>query len=250
MYDLDSILIAVTPEIVAEHIGLETKRKGRNLFCECPSHRKIVGKPDGEISNCVLYEDGYKCFACGASGNVFDMVKDYCDVPFVEAVKRVAAIAGISENTDKTSERAKKPPFTANELELIGITTVANPNGDAGREIIGLSYTRPEVGSYFRRGDEYVLFASAKRITLNSLFQEDERLYYQLVADNAKIYLDKYETVCAAFDDRSSETFKKVFDLLSCDGNLDSKLVAEVRNVLFLNMRKVERIYKEAAKMV
>lgn len=37
----------------------------------------------------------YKCFVCGAGGNVFTFVKDYEEVSFVEAVVKVAATIGI-----------------------------------------------------------------------------------------------------------------------------------------------------------
>lgn len=250
MYNLDLLTETVTPKDVANAIGLEVVPKGKNVYCECPSHRKYLGRADGKVSNCVLNDYGYVCFACGAHGSIFDMVMDYCDVSFKEAVKKIAAIAGVSETAEEDGTKLKKSPFSAEELELIGLSSLANPKGDAGKEIIGVSKSRPVAGAFFRRGDEYVLYASAKRITLNQLFQEDEKLYFQIVADNAKIYLDKYNEVYAAFDDRSCETFAKVFDLLSCDNTLDSKFVAEVRNAIFLNMRKIQRIYEEAVKRV
>ena len=153
MYNLELLTETVTPEDVAHAIGLEIVKKGKNVYCECPSHRKFLGRADGKVSNCVLNDYGYVCFACGAHGSVFDMVMDYCDISFKEAVKKIADIAGVSETVDKDGIKMKKPPFSAEDLELIGLSSLANPKGDAGKEIIGISDSRPATGAFFRRGN-------------------------------------------------------------------------------------------------
>ena len=183
MYDIDKLIETANSLDVAEAIGLPIKRSGRNIFCECPSHRKILGKDDSNISNCVLTPHGYNCFACGAKGTVLQMVMDYCDVSFPRALEIVAGVTGGNFHVSSDSAH-KKQPFNADDLELIGITSVANPEGDAGREIIGVSNFRPKENVFFRRGDEYVLYTTAKRITLNQLFIENETLYFELVVQS------------------------------------------------------------------
>lgn len=247
-FDLDRLLECADPQEIADAIGLETKRKGRYVFCECPSHRKVLGKPDNEIGNCVLTDHGYHCFACNTSGTVYQMVMDYCNCSFAKAVKIVASnTCGCFSIDDTVGEKAtKKMPFSAEDLELIGLKTLSNPKGDAGREIIGVSYTRPETGVYFRRGDEYVSYAATKRVTLNQLFREDERLYYELIADNAEIYLNKYKALLESFEHRGSREFEVIFNLLVEDGTLDAIQVADIKNALRVNIRRTERILKEA----
>ena len=70
-------------EIIGEHIPLE--QKGKNYFALCPFH------DDHNPSMSVSKEKQiYKCFVCGASGNVFNFLMDYENISFLESVKIVA----------------------------------------------------------------------------------------------------------------------------------------------------------------
>lgn len=244
MYDINLLVENSDSQEVADAIGLRTLTKGKNTYCECPSHRKFLGRNDNNISNCVLTPHGYVCFACGAKGNVINMIMDYCDISFPDAVKKLAGITGGSFCIESNS--AKKQPFSSEDLALIGLSSLANPKGDAGKEILGVSRFKPESAVCFRRGDEYVTYSSAKRITLYQLFCEDEKLYYELISDNARIALGKYEALYRSFDSRGSETFSKIFEYFSKGGELDERVAAEIKNVLLLNIRRTKRILEEA----
>ena len=67
--------------------------KGKNYFGVCPFHDDH--SPSMSVS---VDKQIYKCFSCGASGNVFTFVQNYEKVTFIEAVHRVANLAGISLN--------------------------------------------------------------------------------------------------------------------------------------------------------
>lgn len=244
MYDLDLLLEHADSEAVAEAIGLRTERRGKNIYCACPSHKRVLGREDTNVSNCVLTPHGYCCFACGAKGTVYQMVMDYCNVSFKEAVSRVAKITG-GDFRARDGVAVKKQPLSPEDLALIGMTTTANPEGDAGREIIGVSDCRPENEVFFRRGDEYVLYASVKRVTLNQLFEDDEKMYYDLITKNAELALNKYKELYDAFNDRGSETFKNIFEIISENGKLDAQLVSEIKNSLLLNIKRVEKILEK-----
>ena len=245
MYDLKLLLQQANPQHVATMIGLRTKKKGRNVYCECPSHRKILGREDANISNCVLTPHGYCCFACGAKGNVFQMVIDYCDVPFPEAIKIVAELTGGYFEMQMDSS-VKRQPFNAEDLAVIGITSIANPEGDAGKEILGVSESRPTSKAFFRKGHEYIIYSSAKRITLNQLFAEDENLYYTLIEKNAEIALKKYEDLYNAFISRGSDVFAEALGLLETDWRIDSTLASEVNNVFAANINRTRKILEIA----
>lgn len=245
MYNVELLVEMADSEDVADAIGLPTKRKGKHVYCECPSHRKVLGREDGNISNCILTDRGYKCFSCGASGDVLQMVMDYCNVPFTKALEVVASVTGGNFKISSSGSAVKKHPFSAEDLALIGMTSVANPEGDAGREIIGVSKFRPETGAFFRRGDEYVLYSTTKRITLNQLFAEDEKMYYSLVKENAEAALEKYKSLHACFNNRSGELFQKVFDILSVEGSVDGSLITEIKNNFLLNIKRVEKILEK-----
>lgn len=72
---------------VARVVGvrLPLKSEGRHWIARCPFHE------DGGRPNLVLYPDGgFKCFACGARGDVFDLVAKLDGVSLGEATRLVA----------------------------------------------------------------------------------------------------------------------------------------------------------------
>ncbi len=79
-------------DIISSYIPLT--KKGRNFFGVCPFH------DDHNPSMSVSSEKQiYKCFTCGASGNVFTFVENYENVSFGEAVEIVANKSGIPLST-------------------------------------------------------------------------------------------------------------------------------------------------------
>ncbi len=80
------------------------KKRGKNYVGLCPFHQEKT--PSFTVSS---ERQMYHCFGCGAGGNVFTFVMEHDRVSFVEAVRTLAARAGISlpeEGTDRaeTSE--------------------------------------------------------------------------------------------------------------------------------------------------
>ena len=75
-------------EIISSYIPLT--KKGKNYFGICPFHS------DQHPSMSVSEEKQiYKCFSCGATGNVFNFLMDYENINFMDAVKICADKAGI-----------------------------------------------------------------------------------------------------------------------------------------------------------
>ena len=75
--------------IISSYLPLE--QKGRNFFGICPFHN------DNHPSMSVSREKQiYKCFSCGASGNVFNFLMDYEHIDFKEALKILSDKTGIS----------------------------------------------------------------------------------------------------------------------------------------------------------
>ena len=75
-------------DIVSSYIPLT--QRGKNFIGVCPFH------DDHSPSMSVSQEKQiYKCFACGATGNVFTFVSEYENVPFIEAVSIVANKIGL-----------------------------------------------------------------------------------------------------------------------------------------------------------
>jgi len=91
-------------QVISSYLPLT--QKGKNYFGVCPFHE------DHSPSMSVSEEKQiYKCFSCGAAGNVFTFVKDYESVSFMEAVKIVADKCGLvfkgSVNTKKEIKNNK-----------------------------------------------------------------------------------------------------------------------------------------------
>ena len=74
--------------IVGSYIPLT--QKGKNYFCVCPFHDDH--SPSMSLST---EKQIYKCFSCGATGNVFTFVSEFENVSFIEAVSIVANKCGM-----------------------------------------------------------------------------------------------------------------------------------------------------------
>ena len=87
-------------DIVSSYIPLETR--GKNLFGVCPFH-------DDHSPSMSISKDKqiYKCWSCGATGNVFKFIQDYENISFIEAVKICADKAGIDLKINNYKEIPK-----------------------------------------------------------------------------------------------------------------------------------------------
>ena len=61
----------------------------------------------------------YKCFACGAGGNVFSFVQNYEHVSFVQAVETVANLVGVSVSTHASAFLPQADPQHARYYALL-----------------------------------------------------------------------------------------------------------------------------------
>lgn len=85
-------------DIISSYIPLISR--GKNYFGVCPFH------DDNHPSMSVSPEKQmYKCFSCGAAGNVFKFVSDYENISFVQAVKMLADRCGIPLEIKNSSSK-------------------------------------------------------------------------------------------------------------------------------------------------
>ncbi len=85
-------------DVISSYIPLTPK--GKNYFGVCPFHDD--NNPSMSVSPSRQI---YKCFSCGATGTVFKFIMDYENVSFLEAVKKVADMGGISVNIGKVTKK-------------------------------------------------------------------------------------------------------------------------------------------------
>ena len=100
---IDSVIIdaikqkADIAEVVSDHIKLE--KQGQNYIGLCPFH------DDSTPSLTVNTTKGiYKCFACGATGDVIDFLQKYLKITFPEAVKMLSDKYGIEMSGESTPQ--------------------------------------------------------------------------------------------------------------------------------------------------
>ena len=74
-------------DVISKYIPIS--KKGKNYVAVCPFHNDT--NPSMQIS---VDKQIYKCFACGAGGNVFTFVEEFEKISFIEAVKVVADFIG------------------------------------------------------------------------------------------------------------------------------------------------------------
>lgn len=88
-------------EVISGYIPLV--KKGKNFFGVCPFH-------DDTNPSMSVSEDKqiYKCFSCGASGNVFNFVMDYEKVDFKTALNILGDRVGIKTNNVITNNKNDK----------------------------------------------------------------------------------------------------------------------------------------------
>jgi len=110
--------------IISDYIPL--KMKGKNYFGVCPFH------DDHSPSMSVSKERQlFKCFVCNKGGNVFTFVKDYENISYIEAVKRVADKVGIPLSIDKIKKSDNKFKL---EYEIMEFATKIFQNNLSSKE--------------------------------------------------------------------------------------------------------------------
>ncbi len=88
-------------DVISSYIPLT--QRGKNYFGVCPFHE------DHSPSMSVSEEKQiYKCFSCGATGNVFTFVENFLNVSFAEAVEIIAKTVGISISMPVSSKKETK----------------------------------------------------------------------------------------------------------------------------------------------
>ncbi len=134
--------------IISSYIPL--KMQGKNYFGVCPFH------DDHSPSMSVSKERQlFKCFVCNKGGNVFTFVKDYENISFPEAVKRVADIVGIPFDFNPAPSIPKK---YKNEYEIMDFATKVFQNnlnskeGTLAKEYLSKRSINDEIIKEFRIG--------------------------------------------------------------------------------------------------
>ncbi len=88
-------------DLIGEYVPLV--QKGRNYFGVCPFHNDT--NPSMSVSR---EKQIYKCFSCGASGNIFTFVRDYEHVDMRDALEILANKAGVTLSNNTVARKTTK----------------------------------------------------------------------------------------------------------------------------------------------
>lgn len=114
-------------DVISNYLPLT--QKGKNFFGVCPFHDD--SNPSMSVSRELQI---YRCFSCGASGNVFQFVMDYEHISFKDALSLLAKKAGVE--IKGVSVKEKESQFTpfydiyelANKFYQNNLNTVVGKN--------------------------------------------------------------------------------------------------------------------------
>ena len=214
-------------DVISSYIPLTPR--GKNYFGVCPFHDD--NNPSMSVSPSRQI---YKCFSCGATGTVFKFIMDYENISFLEAVKKVADIGGVSVNIGKIKKKQ-----THTELHQIYdlslkfyINNLNTPSGKEAREYLKKRNINEDIIKEFQIGLSLKQGALSK--ILIDKFKPDEVLKSGLVGKNDYGYYD-------LFYDRI------MFPLYDLDGNpvaYSGRIYNREDNSKYFNTRETE-IFKK-----
>ena len=225
--DLNRLMDDADATTVAEYIGMRIQRKGNRNYILCPGHRNRLGKEDRSIGNCVLTAHGYRCFACGETVGIVQMVMEYTGCTKGEAFSQIADAMGGRELYADSGTEAKptygpKEKLTQEELALLGINCSYNSG------IITDNGMVPD--------------------GLNTLYFEDKAKYTEILLGRAKKTLASYEELLHDYGSPQSEKSHRIYELMgeNYDTSVYSVLKAETNRRMDILKGAIAKLSQQA----
>lgn len=205
-YDKDSIKEEGSPEIVAELLGIQTRRYGNRISILCPCH------DDRHYGSCFLTKDGFHCYACHANGTVFDMVMKTMNMGFSDACQYLGDMLGLEPISNDGQPKPLPKKILSDEiLVVLGLAPSSEGGIYCGTEIIS---EMDKIDDYKGRKIEWepfdcksvqeyasncwaagynIVMECVDRNPLQTLLNEDEAAYRNLIYRKAVESKERYE---------------------------------------------------------
>ncbi len=181
-------------DLVAEHVGLI--KKGRDMVGLCPFHDDH--SPSMYVSD---NKQIFKCFACGAGGDVFKFVQLRENLTFPQAVERLADRASIkltkvarkpNQQTQPTADPAQMARANAWAMEIFQDNLKDEKKGKAAREYLVQRQIDLQTAKDWKIG-----LATADNIIIEKANQRKAPLQFLnkagLIVGGAPSYNDKFK---------------------------------------------------------
>jgi len=168
-------------DVITEHVSL--KRKGREMVGLCPFHDDH--RPSLNVNGAKQI---FKCFACGAGGDVFKFVQMRENLTFPQAIERLAERAGIKlkpARVAKGQTREQPPDVDPNKLAKVNAWAAQHFGKNlhdekkgkstrdyvAQRQITSQSVKKWQLGLAIDSPDDLIRAAKAKNVPIKLLEQ-------------------------------------------------------------------------------
>lgn len=168
-------------DVIGEHVSL--KRKGREMVGLCPFHDDH--KPSMNVNPAKQI---FKCFACGAGGNVFHFVQMRENLTFPQAVERLAERANIQ--IQKKEYRRQKSEDGSQKTEEVDPIRLAKANAWAA-QIFQANLNNTENGQFARDylADRQINAESIEKWRIGLADSDQQGLINAAKAQNASLKL-------------------------------------------------------------
>jgi len=167
-------------DVVSEHVSL--KKKGREMVGLCPFHDDH--RPSMNVNSAKQI---FKCFACGAGGDVFKFVQMRENLTFPQAIERLAERVGIKLKPARPAKAKTQEPADVDPNRLAKVNAWAakhfqknlydEQKGKSTRSYIADRQITPETAKKWQLGlaldsqDDLIRAAKAKGVPTNLLEQ-------------------------------------------------------------------------------
>ncbi len=174
-------------DLISEYIPLS--QKGKNFFGVCPFHNDT--NPSMSVSR---EKQIYKCFSCGASGNIFTFVSEYENISFKEALSLLANKIGYSINTTKSYS---KPNLYEKYYQMYEVATKFYQNnintheGRNAKEYLKNRQLDDDVIKKFLIGFSLDKKNSLIELLLKKGYTVKELVQYGLVVEDHDVYINR-----------------------------------------------------------
>lgn len=253
-YNLELLREEATGIAVAEYIGMDIRRKGAYNFILCPGHPKVLGRRDNTMSNCVLTNKGYRCFSCGQSKDVFEMVSEYYEYELNQKLSFMD-ICGIigdalggrhlywTSGDDKPASRIIK--LSQNDYDIIGLNSSYKIdkilNSGSNKED---ATSRHMIPIKNKDSDNSFIYIKNENISLQALSIKSPNLYREIILKYSKAAIEKYEKMKEMFGSRNASNIDELF-VFGENGKISDEMIFNLKLKINDAYERANEIYRD-----
>lgn len=206
-------------ETVADYISLDVVKKGNHSYIHCPGHLARLGKPDLNIGNAYLKNNGYVCHACGVFVNTHDMVMEVMECSYDEAYDIMAKAMGYDLDDTFQDSNIPKLRLTKAEANIIGLYPRFNE--------IAVQKSNAQNTLTIRDG-------------LFSLYQVNPKMYFKIIVEKAEEAIKRYQHCQLHYASPDSDMAYAVYGLLG--DKFDNSIYLKISRELESRIKTCKKI--------